>query len=655
VLKGGLCMGRIAYLDFVAVPIYIVILYAVHIRKMVQGKSNRIFRQLVIISLAAAVADTFAGLSTASSPLSDLKMITAEISTGLYHLFHGFIPVLFLIFLFSETRNWYWLKQKNHLLIMVAPYIAVPLVLAVNLFTGFVFTIDRVNGYVRGPGIYVLYIVAAVYMVWGLVYLFMKRKIMSKTKLVSLLMMYVCNVGAVIFQMIFPMYLVEMIITAVAELFVVLLVLKPEDYLDYSTGLPSFKAYSGEVRKICSGKAKEKIIVMRLINASQLRRYLGEDKYFTFIRSIGGKIKKMLSDRELIFDMYFEQPGRLYMIIDNYDFDFEGMLDEVYRVILQDIFEVESKGAKIIPRFCEINYPEDTADRDTIINVGHQFHRIIPFDVLYTHVGDIINSDTFRIKNNMDLILNRAIREKKFEMYYQPIYSIRDRRFISAEALIRLNDEEFGFISPGLFIPAAERKGLMIPIGDFVLESVFRFISENDFGALGLSYIELNLSVAQCLQGDLSDKILALEKKYHVNPAKVNLEITETTYENIGDVTNSNIKKLSENGFSFSLDDYGTGYSNMHRISRLPLKIIKIDKTMVDDMENNSGMSVLKNTVTMMKDIRKEIVCEGVETEEQLKCLTGLGVDFIQGYFFSKPLPEKKFVAFIKEHNGVTV
>ena len=337
-LKGGLCMGRIAYLDFVAVPIYIVILYAVHIRKMVQGKSNRIFRQLVIISLAAAVADTFAGLSTASSPLSDLKMITAEISTGSYHLFHGFIPVLFLIFLFSETRNWYWLKQKNHLLIMVAPYIAVPLVLAVNLFTGFVFTIDRVNGYVRGPGIYVLYIVAAVYMVWGLVYLFMKRKIMSKTKLVSLLMMYVCNVGAVIFQMIFPMYLVEMIITAVAELFVVLLVLKPEDYLDYSTGLPSFKAYSGEVRKICSGKAKEKIIVMRLINASQLRRYLGEDKYFTFIRSIGGKIKKMLSDRELIFDMYFEQPGRLYMITDSYVLSFEGMLDEVYGVMLQNIF-----------------------------------------------------------------------------------------------------------------------------------------------------------------------------------------------------------------------------------------------------------------------------------------------------------------------------
>jgi EAL domain-containing protein (putative c-di-GMP-specific phosphodiesterase class I) len=238
-------------------------------------------------------------------------------------------------------------------------------------------------------------------------------------------------------------------------------------------------------------------------------------------------------------------------------------------------------------------------------------------------------------------------------MYYQPIYSVKEKRFVSAEALIRLNDEEFGFISPAVFIPAAERRGLMVPIGDFVLESVFGFISKNDFRELGLSYVELNLSVAQCVQGDLAEKILALEKKYHVNPERVNLEITETTYENIGETTDANIRILSENGFSFSLDDYGTGYSNMQRISRLPLKIIKIDKTLVDDIRNRAGLSVMQNTVCMLKDIHKEIVCEGVETAEQLNQLSSLGVDFIQGYYFSKPLPEDKFVSFIKEHNPV--
>jgi EAL domain-containing protein (putative c-di-GMP-specific phosphodiesterase class I) len=476
---------------------------------------------------------------------------------------------------------------------------------------------------------------------------------LQMSKWICLLAMYVMNAAAILFQLFFPQYLVEMIFTAFAELFIVLLVLRPEDYIDYSTEIPNYRAYSNEIRKIATSQYREKFIVMRFINARELQKYLGDAKYIDFVKRTAGHIKGFLEREKLIFDMYYEPPGRLYMIIDNYDFDLEPKISSLYAELISDIAEVESVGARIIPRFCEINYPADTEDAETILNVGRQFHRIIPHEQLYTYARDIIGNEGFRVKNNMDRILQRAISEKKFEMYYQPIYSVNEKRFVSAEALIRLKDEEFGFISPALFIRAAERKGLMIPIGDFVLESVFGFISETDLRELGLSYIELNLSVAQCVQGDLADKIFALEKKYHVNPERVNLEITETTYENFGENTDRNIRALSENGFSFSLDDYGTGYSNMQRISKLPLKIIKIDKTLVDDTENKSGRSVLENTVRMMKEIHKEIVCEGVENAEQLDYLSGLGVDFIQGYYFSKPLPADQFVQFIKENNGV--
>ena len=533
------------------------------------------------------------------------------------------------------------------------PYGFLLVLLVVNVFTGCVFTVTPEGGYQRGPWLTAIYIIAALYMLWGVAYVVRRRKMLMRSRSFSLIMMYVLIAASVLFQLFYPKFLVEMIMTALGELFITLLVLRPEDYIDNLTGLPSFKAYSNDLHKICVNRSPEKLIVMRFINASQLRRYLGEDKYISFIKNIALRINKICTEKGLYFDLYFEQPGRLYLIIDNYDFDFEGIVYDLYAGMVEDIIEIESNGAKIIPRFCEICYPEDSTDASTIVNIGRQFHRIIPYDQFYTHACDIINTDSFRIKNNMDLILNRAISERKFRMYYQPIYSIKEGRFISAEALIRLIDDEYGFVSPAVFIPAAEQKGLMIPIGDFVLDSVFRFISENDFNELGLSYIELNLSVAQCLQADLSDKILALEKKYHVNPERVNLEITETTYENTGDITDRNIKRLSENGFSFSLDDYGTGYSNMQRISRLPLKIIKIDKTMVDDMESRSGMSVMQNTVSMMKDIDKEIVCEGVESKDQLDCLAGLGVDFIQGYYFSKPLSEQQFVAFIREHNKV--
>ncbi len=646
-------MDRVAYLDFVAVPILFVLIYAAFIRKMTKGPSNRLFLGLLGISVLTTVSDAVTAVLCTNPPISDAAVVVVSVFAGIYHIFHTLTGVLYLLFIMSETRTWYWMKQKHRMVITFVPYFVVIMLLAANIFTGCIYTVDPYEGYKRGPLMFIVYIIAAVYMVWGSAYIMTRGKMLSRSWVFSLLSMYIMIAASVLYQMLFPKYLVEMIMTALGELFISLLVLRPEDHLDYSTGMPSFKAYSNEVRKICRNKIHEKIIVMRFIDASQLRRYLGEEKYLSFVKSIAYRVSDRCTKCGLYFDIYLEQPGNIYLIIDNYDFDFESVVNYIYTDMIVDIREVESNGAKVIPRFCEIRYPEDTNSPDTIFNIGHQFHRIIPYDQFYTKAFDIINSEGFSIRNNMDLILNRAIRDRKFEMYYQPIYSIKDGRFVSAEALIRLFDDEHGFVSPALFIPAAERKGLMIPIGDFVLESVFRFISDNDFSELGLSYIELNLSVAQCLQNDLADKIFTLEKKYHINPERVNLEITETTYENIGDITDMNIKRLSENGFSFSLDDYGTGYSNMHRISRLPLKIIKIDKTMVDDMVNKAGMSVLSNTVSMMKDIDKEIVCEGVETKEQLDTLTSLGVDFIQGYYFSKPLPAEKFVEFIRERNHV--
>ncbi len=651
--KDGEFVDRIVYFDIIAVPIYAIILYATFVRKMITGTSNRAFTYLLTASLITAVCSLATNLLGVVLPLNNAEVFLVTLFTSLYYVFHVLVPILYLMFLFAETRLWYQMTQKKKLLFVFAPYMLALLSVVANLFNGMIFSVDSETGYHRGSFVFIFYILAVVYVLWGTVFIILRRKMFSRAKWVSLISMYIINVAAVIIQFIFPRLLIEMIMTALVELYIVLIIMRPEDYMDQRAGLPNFRAYKNEITKITATNVRGTILIMRFINAREMQRYMGDEKYFGFIRMTASRIREYCSRKKLLFDMYFEQPGRIYIISDNYDFDFEKGARELFSELMDNILEIESRGVKIIPRFCEIRYPEDIRDVGTIVNIGQQFHRIIPFDQFYTRAKEIIDSPLFRIRNNMDLILNRAITEKKFEMYYQPIYSVKEKRFVSAEALIRLNDEEFGFISPAVFIPAAERRGLMVPIGDFVLESVFGFISKNDFRELGLSYVELNLSVAQCVQGDLAEKILALEKKYHVNPERVNLEITETTYENIGETTDANIRILSENGFSFSLDDYGTGYSNMQRISRLPLKIIKIDKTLVDDIRNRAGLSVMQNTVCMLKDIHKEIVCEGVETAEQLNQLSSLGVDFIQGYYFSKPLPEDKFVSFIKEHNPV--
>jgi EAL domain-containing protein (putative c-di-GMP-specific phosphodiesterase class I) len=299
-----------------------------------------------------------------------------------------------------------------------------------------------------------------------------------------------------------------------------------------------------------------------------------------------------------------------------------------------------------------VRYPEDIDNQASFINFATNFHKKIDDSNRVIVLTDIANTREFKVANGIDEIINKGIANNKFEMFYQPIYSVKEKRFTSAEALIRLFDEKYGMISPGLFIPAAEESGAIHQIGDFVLDDVCRFISASDFNILGLDYIEINLSVAQCVEANLSRKIIGILDKYHVDVKQINLEITETAVAYDTETSGRNIKELVEAGISLSLDDYGTGYSNIKRVTELPIDIVKLDKSLVDEMDNPMMWVAISNTVNMLQDMGMKILVEGVEEEREFNKFVELGCDYIQGYYFSRPLPEAEFLKFIKKSNG---
>jgi EAL domain-containing protein (putative c-di-GMP-specific phosphodiesterase class I) len=153
------------------------------------------------------------------------------------------------------------------------------------------------------------------------------------------------------------------------------------------------------------------------------------------------------------------------------------------------------------------------------------------------------------------------------------------------------------------------------------------------------------------MEADLPEKIHAMQQKYGVDPGRINLEITETTFENINDIMVENIEKLVQKGYSFALDDYGIGYSNIQRINHLPLKLIKIDKSMLDEVSSVNGQIILEHTIRMMQCIGKSLVVEGAETAQAVELLRSMGCDYIQGFYYSKPLPSSEFVDFLKKYN----
>ena len=256
---------------------------------------------------------------------------------------------------------------------------------------------------------------------------------------------------------------------------------------------------------------------------------------------------------------------------------------------------------------------------------------------------------TLRKEKAIEKAIKLAIDRDTFKVYYQPIYNTEQGKFTSAEALVRLEDEHLGKISPDVFIPIAERNGSIIKLGNLIFERVCKFISENNLKETSIEYIEVNVSVIQCMQESFVSDYLNIMKKYGVTPDQINLEITETSAASSLNVFQDNIEKLHEKGLAFSLDDYGTGYSTLGYIHQFPFEIIKLDKMMIwDAFENERARITLKYTVGMLKELKVLIVAEGVETLEQQKHLEKIGCNYLQGWYYSTALPEIEFIEFIR-------
>jgi EAL domain-containing protein (putative c-di-GMP-specific phosphodiesterase class I) len=270
------------------------------------------------------------------------------------------------------------------------------------------------------------------------------------------------------------------------------------------------------------------------------------------------------------------------------------------------------------------------------------------------HIDDIDFKDSKR-SSEVEQIIRRAIENDYFQVYYQPIYSVEEKKIVSAEALIRLIDPEAGFVSPGEFIPIAEKNGQIIPIGDIVFKKVFEFIASNEIRQIGIDYVEINLSVIQCMQRELADNVLSMMKEYGVSEDMINLEITETAVAESPKALLDNMKTLGDKGISFAMDDFGTGYSNISALMSLPLDIIKFDKTLIDMASNSvQGYKILESSVTMVKKLGNKIVAEGIEEASQIEMMSELGIDYIQGFYFSKPLPKDDFIKFVVDFNKIT-
>ncbi|MBQ9346082.1 MAG: EAL domain-containing protein, partial [Oscillibacter sp.] len=337
--------------------------------------------------------------------------------------------------------------------------------------------------------------------------------------------------------------------------------------------------------------------------------------------------------------------------------------DGVFAILCPDASDQEAgdMAGKILARFgedwktgeaslrleaavCVIRVPEDVSALDELMELlvsGYQKEgmgsRLVPFEELSAH----------RRNRKIEQALREAVEGRCLRVWYQPIWSVEEKRTVAAEALLRIDSEALRGLSPEAYIPIAEQCGIIREIGLFVFEDVCRFLRDSE--ALGLSYIELNLSVHQFMYDDLVKRFEEIRIRYGIPRSAINLEITETASTGETPAVEQAMGTLRTMGYTFSLDDFGTGYSNLVQLIRSSYKNVKMDKSLLWDAERNENTArLLDSLIHVIRSLGYNVIQEGVETPAQLDQTVASGGNLIQGYYFSRPLPEQDFAAYME-------
>ncbi|GIO25987.1 sensor domain-containing protein [Ornithinibacillus bavariensis] len=264
----------------------------------------------------------------------------------------------------------------------------------------------------------------------------------------------------------------------------------------------------------------------------------------------------------------------------------------------------------------------------------------------YYNLFDSSISENFRIMLTMESELRKALKNGQFELYYQPQKNLIDNEVVGLEALIRWNHPDRGYISPNKFIPLAEKTGLIIDIGDWVLMEACRQNKEWQDKGFRPMTVSVNLSAKQFYQRNLLEKVECALQETGLEPRYLELEITESMAMANEEEILKTLHDLRKLGVLVSIDDFGTGYSSLKYLSIFPISKLKIDKMFLNGLQREN-QAIVRSIIHMSHALNMKVIAEGVETIEQLNFLTNEKCDEMQGYYVSKPLPADKLMEFL--------
>ncbi len=596
---------------------------------------NIIFVMLLVLEACVISLDILGSIACEEyDTLPRFLVVGVNMLFFVLFLVRPYALLLFTTCIFSLNPSDYPTKS----FIARVPLIIGELITLSSVFTGAVFYIGE-NGYVRGPYYHIINYIFILYLLLDLIVIIQFQSILTfrREKIGLLTTVALLGIG-IFFRMYLPRFLILDTFCVMGLLTLHLSFMNPDYYVDRRSGLFNGIAIKTILDEIKDSKSY-KIIGFNINNYQEIREIYSNVQMDNGISLIGEYLNRNFY-KALKF---YNRKGRFIILVKS-DYEADLLIDSISKRFNEPWIANNTELYLDIGFIkMDVDYAKYSSDSilHTLSSAFKEAENSIDKEII------IVDSNKFleNLKNDEVMrALDKSILNNKVEIFLQPIMNAETFQVIGAEALCRIRDEAGKIIPPNLFIPLAERSGRINNIGEQVFEKACRFVSENDIDALGIEWINVNISPLQFLKTDLAEIFSAIANKYKVDPKLIHLEITELAIvdENIMQMQ---INRLKNKGFLFVLDDYGTGYSNIGRIKTFAFINIKLDMTLVWAYQKTPD-ALLPMVINGFKMTNYSITAEGIETKELAEVMADLGCNYLQGMYFSPPVPEEEFLEY---------
>lgn len=628
--------------DICAIIVHVFALFFVVYKKEIRRVQNKVYLTILVTGLVTTIFDLLSAIT--NSYMDESKIIIGTLFNYGYLLLHNIMPILFCIYIVVVSGS-YMNKTKFFYIQLFLPTVVTAILFILNPFNNGIFYYNDKLEYSHGSLMIWLYIIAALYMVISIFLIIRNSSLLSKGKKRAMIILLAGTVISIGIQSVYASLLIEMFIQGLAYLGILYTIENEDELRNGITGIYNRKCFISENVIRIKNNIKYTVITVKLTNL----------KYFSSLVGIMST-NELLKDIAMWLDMqvpncaYDCDNGSFSVVLNKYTKEDVEKTIVLFKEKLSEDWIFNDMKLALNSNIYIINIPEDVDTIERLMGIVDSEYESESDNKVTLIRGEKLNM--FQRERKIQEEIQKALINREFKVLYQPIWDKESDTIHSAEALVRMPIGELGFISPEEFIPISEKTGDIIEIGEFVFEEVCKMFSEHNVKQYGVEFIEVNLSTVQCMQRNLAKRFKEILDKYNVSASSINLEITESAAANSPEMFLNTMSELKNLGFTFSMDDYGTGYSNLSHMYDTDFDIIKLDKSILwNSYKSKKADIILQNTVKMIKEMEHNIVIEGVETEEQKEYVSRLGCDYCQGYYFSKPVDKEEFIEYCKKYN----